>query len=112
MSTWEQSSWEQCSARLHAAIDDAAQLPLSCLDGEAALGCLVDLQVLRAKLDAVASRALANPGAAQLAAGETGHRSVAALVAAETRANPRTVKAQQHLGTWLERLPGVRPSPP
>lgn len=99
------SSWNQLSAQLHAAVDAAGDFPLSCISGEEARTVLADLQTVRAKLDCVVVTALAAPGPAELVAGETGHRSVAALVAADTRQDPRRIGSDMRLGLWLTDYP-------
>lgn len=94
-------SWRERSASLHAAVEAASETALSTVSGSDALAYLADLQIVRTKLDALIARTLANPGGAALVMGETGRRSVAALVAAETKTNPRTARTQQNLGLWL-----------
>lgn len=97
--------WRELSTALQDALDDAAAFPLSCLSGDEAVACLRDLHSMRAMLDSVICRAFTETTAAAATAAETGHRSVAALVAAETKSNPRTTRADQNLGSWLADYP-------
>lgn len=100
-----ESPWLECSESLRTAISNVATFPISRLSGEELVECLADLQAMRSSLDAIVCRALSGSVSAELLAGETGHRSVSAVVSAETGSNPRSLRADQHLGSWLVEYP-------
>jgi len=92
--------------QLGEALDVAGEVPVSCLAGPDSLAFVCGLQTAQNRLDAIRCRALAETGPDALTAGgETGHRSVAGVVAAQTRVDPRRPRADAHLGAWLVDFP-------
>lgn len=93
--------------QLHTALDEAAEHPVSALDGPESLDWICDLHQVRARLDAIICRATNETGSKPLTTGETGQRSVANHVAARTRGNPRHPQADGRLGNWLIDYPVI-----
>jgi len=92
--------------QLDEALDAAGAIPVSCLGGPDSLAFVCGLQVAQNRLDAIRCRALAETGPDALTAhGETGHRSVAGVVAARTGLAPSRPRADAQLGAWLVDFP-------
>lgn len=99
-----ESPWVGCLKQLRQALGSAMECPVECVAVEERLASLVDLHDMRTTIDALWCRAL-SAGPVGSALGETGHRSVADLIAAETRSSPRSLRADQRLGSWLADYP-------
>jgi hypothetical protein len=92
---------------LDAAFERAAGVVPGCVAGGEALGWLVGLQGLRARLDALVCRGLAevDPASIPDTASGIGNTSVSAAVAGRAGVNPRRCRADANLGRWLVDYP-------
>jgi len=98
-------SVEAALKQLDGALDVAGEVPVLCLSGPESLTFVCGLQAAQNRLDALRCRALAEVGSEALTVGETGHRSVAGVVAARTGIDARLPRADAQLGGWLVGLP-------
>lgn len=90
-----------------AKLAEAGQVPVSCLSGEDAIEWHRHLQRLQAQVGALICQGLAEVDIATMPAAETGRRTVAAVVAANTNANPKPLRADLRVGAWLQGLPVI-----
>jgi hypothetical protein len=90
-----------------AAVEEMAGVPVACLAGEELVAWLDGVQALKTAVDAVLCRTLADGDPTQIAATDTGHRSVASFAAARSGANPRLLASDAALGAWLRDLPVI-----
>lgn len=86
---------------LHAAVDDAADVPLSCLPPAELADMVTDLQGVRTRIEALICAVTAEARAAG-AATVAGHRTVAAMIGERTGCDPSVVGSDQAVGRWLE----------
>lgn len=92
-------------ARFREVLDDAANLPISTLGTDEVTAWMVELRSIRARVSALTCQALSQPPTAAGSAAQTGHRSVADLIATETGENPRALRDEAGLGVWLTDFP-------
>ena len=85
---------------LEAAFDEAAEVPVGCLGSQETLEWLCRVQRLQAKAQALSCRSLVEAHDLSPETMAVG-RTMAGVVAAHTRANPKPVASDQHLGVWL-----------
>jgi hypothetical protein len=96
--------WAQVRGRLSAAIDEAAEVAVSCLSVPEARSWAEELGRATSRLDALWCRALAEPDWTALDA-VRGRNDVADVAAGDRSTDPRPVGADLRLGRWLAGYP-------
>ncbi len=95
------SSLDAVLDEVEAALDRAHAVPLLCQRPAEVAQWVSRLQAVRARVDALCCAGLVAAGTLDVA-GLSGTRNVASVVAANTSADPRVVRADLGLGVWLE----------